>query len=273
MENMERRKPVIVLLLFLILTEMRRIHKLSAVLFTALLLIACRHDYIVKDSGGEYFAVEEKAGQHESTEQFIRPWRDSLDKTMNHIIGVAENTLIVEYPESTLGNFVCDLMLDTLLETDKTGMKNRDNCFCLMNAKGLRAPLPKGEIPLKRVYEIMPFENEAVIIKLDFSQVRVLLDKVAETGGQPVSSNIKMQIKDGKCTSFTVNGNNEERAFWVITSDYIANGGDGFSMLKEAKARENTGYKIRDMIKDAIVSQNATGKKVNAVKDGRVEKI
>lgn len=245
--------------------------------FLPLLLLttlhSCRYEWKVSRSSGTSYSVNDSLSDHLSSEKFIQPYRDSLDKTMNRIIGYSENDLTTEQPEGSLGNFVCDLMLDTLIKMDEVEILNRDNCFCLMNAKGLRAPLAKGEIPLKRVFEIMPFENEAVIVKLSYEKIISLSQNIANAGGHPFSSNVKMKIKDGKCESFTVNGKLENRSYWVITSDYLVNGGDNMAFFKDPQERKNTGYKIRDMIKDRIELLYTQGKKVNGSLDGRVEKL
>jgi len=254
---MKKRKFLIFLVPFLLL----------------IFLHSCRYEWKVSQSSGNYFIINDSLSEHNSSEKFIQPYRDSLDKTMNQVIGYCENDLVTDQPEGTLGNFVCDLMLDTLLKSSKDIKLSRDNCLCLMNARGLRAPLPKGEIPLKRVFEIMPFENEAVMIKLSYEKIILLSENIANAGGHPFSSNVKMKIKDGKCESFTINGKFEKMSYWVITSDYLANGGDNMSFFTEPESRQNTGYKIRDMIKDHIESLNKAGKKADAVKDGRVEKL
>lgn len=261
------------------LTGMKSRHSLffSKQFLLLLLLVSCihscRHKWKVSQSSGTFTSVNDSITYHESSEKFIQPYRDSLDKTMNRIIGFSENNLTTEQPEGNLGNFVCDLMLDTLSNTMPDGKLNRDNCFCLMNAKGLRAPLPKGEIPLKRVFEIMPFENEAVIVKLSQEKIIALSENIASAGGHPISSNVKMKIRNGKCEMFSVNGKSDKSTYWVITSDYLANGGDNMTFFKEADTLINTGYKIRDMIKDRIELLYKQGKQVNATIDGRVEKL
>ena len=251
----------------------RRIFLNFIPLILVLLLYSCRQDWKLSRTSGNYLTVNDSISNHVSSEKLIQPYRDSMDKTMNRIIGYCENNMTSEQPEGSLGNFVCDLMLDTLLKSSSDRTLNRDNCFCLMNAKGLRAPLPKGKIPLKRVFEIMPFENEAVIVKLSYEKIILLSENIANAGGQPFSSNVKMKIKDEKCESFTINGKLEKMSYWVITSDYLANGGDNMSFFIDPQDRQNTGYKIRDLIKDHIESLNNKGEKAKAVLDGRVEKL
>ena len=86
---------------------------------------------------------------------FIEPYRTSIESEMNEIISFTESDLIKNKPVGNLGNFVTDLCL-SYAEAD----------ICIMNNGGLRSSINKGNITVGMIYELMPFENELVIVEL-----------------------------------------------------------------------------------------------------------
>ena len=116
----------------------------------------------------------------------IEPYQTSLKKEMNEVIGEASMNLVKKQPEGTLGNFVADLTLKTALSFDFVDLP-QNNTFCLLNHGGLRAPLSKGEITVGNVYELMPFDNEIVVVELSGQKVLELATYVALYGGHPMS--------------------------------------------------------------------------------------
>ena len=57
--------------------------------------------------------------------------------------------------------------------------------MCVMNNGGLRSTLKKGEITKGMIFELMPFENELVILELDSNDYIQLLQYITKRGGEP----------------------------------------------------------------------------------------
>jgi 2',3'-cyclic-nucleotide 2'-phosphodiesterase (5'-nucleotidase family) len=118
----------------------------------------------------------------------------------------------------------------------------------------------------------MPFENELVVLYLNASSVEKLAKFIVEKGGQPVSSIIIEGRKDS-VVSILINNQKLDKlkTYRVLTSDYLANGGDGILAFKEAVKRDNLNIKVRDAIIEYMRAENTAGRTLNPRLDGRVK--
>ncbi|MFT4545530.1 MAG: 2',3'-cyclic-nucleotide 2'-phosphodiesterase (5'-nucleotidase family) [Bacteroidia bacterium] len=206
-----------------------------------------------------------------SAEEMIAPYRDSLELTMNTILVENDVPLTRGKPESTLGNLIADLLLERAL------MEMADSIrplVCLVNIGGLRVDLPKGPITVGKVFELMPFENELDVIKLSPEKVDEMLAYLNEVGGQPLSGlNVRVSSSTGT-TKYTLDdGESVEEYLYVVTSDYLAEGGDNMNFFKDPLERIRTGIKIRDAIIDDFRVAGLSGKTLSAKLDGRISVI
>lgn len=197
----------------------------------------------------------------------IAPYRSELNKTMSELLAVSDQPLEKNQPEGTLGDFVADL---ALREAQALYLKSKID-FCVLNNGGLRAALPKGNITLKNVFELMPFENELVVLTINGSAASQLFNYIAYKGGVPVS-HLEMKIKDQQALNVKVNGNgfDSTKTYRMVTSDYLANGGDNLEFLKTAISKEYINLKLRDAIIAYLKEQTRNGKNISVFLDNRI---
>ena len=200
-------------------------------IFILLILSSCSNDYSINSSKHEVIRV--KYAVDSNIIKIISPYKNKLDKEMNEVICYTKNNLIKGQPESTLGNFICDLSLE------KT---NGEANICVFNNGGLRDIIPKGDITTRDIYKVMPFENELVILELNNSEYYNLLQYITERGGEPFGGTNIIEKKDTIISDL----NNKEK-IRVLTSDYLANGGDNMSFFINKKQKK-LGIKLRDAI-------------------------
>ncbi|WP_345952803.1 5'-nucleotidase [Mucilaginibacter sp. PAMB04168] len=189
---------------------------------------------------------------------------------MNRVIGQSAQALTKsDDPETLLGNFYADAVLAEAKKIEP----NID--FAVPTTKGgLRNDLAQGNINLSTMFEMMPFENELVTLKLKGTDVEALLNFIAVTNGQPVSA-IRLKIKDKQPVNVLVKGQPFDRmkTYIVLTSDYLANGGDNIAGFSTPLERKVLGLRVRDALINYVKLQTAAGKTVNAQLDGRVTKL
>jgi 5'-nucleotidase len=126
--------------------------------------------------------------------------------------------------ESPEGNLFADLMRSARKDADVT----------MVNGGGLRADLPAGELTYGALFEAMPFDNRFATLKMKGSVLRAILAKNLErtTGIYSVSGvhvtaecqtgKLAVRIEhDGKKGEVT-----DEEIITVVTSDFVATGGD-----------------------------------------------
>ncbi len=198
--------------------------------------------------------------------QIITPYKTELDAEMNEVIGEFGNEMSRARPESSLGNFVCDMLVKegSLIYGDTID-------FAVYNYGGIRLDVV-GEGPVTRgkIFEILPFENFAVIVNLDASAVRMLLQKIIDEKGWPIGG-IRFNVKNNQPENILIQNMpfDSSRIYKVIMNDYMANGGDNLSFLTNAKV-ELLNITIRDLALQYIQKEFKAGRKIYSTPDGRI---
>ncbi|MBF9253367.1 5'-nucleotidase C-terminal domain-containing protein [Pontibacter sp. 172403-2] len=200
------------------------------------------------------------------TEAVIAPYRRQVTEKMSEVIGFAPEALGKAEYESPLGNFVVDLQI-----AQSQPLYGKPIDLSLTTNGGLRQPLPKGEINVGDVFELMPFENELVVLTLDGSTVQELFDYAVEKKWAPIGG-ATYTVKNGKPTDIKIGGQpfDPAKSYTLVTSDYLAGGGDDLNMLKKATKTEKVGLLLRDAILQQIRQLTAAGQPVTADTDSRV---
>lgn len=234
-------------------------------------LIGCQSSSYFKTKNSSTPINSEIANQ-EQVDLMIKPYKEKLDAEMNEVLVISAE----EFPkergksETKLGNLVADLSLEVANNIYKPLDKTNID-FCLINFGGLRSSLPKGEITRGKVFELMPFENELVVVTISEIKLIELLLYLKSVGGQPIAG-FEIIFSDKTTESelkqlFTTNGTSN---FKILTSDYLANGGDKMNFFLEPIKIEPVGIKLRDAIIDYCVDQNKKGKQLTSKLDGRI---
>ena len=198
---------------------------------------------------------------------FLKPYADSLQKSMQQVIGFAVNNLYKKQPEGgALGNFITDAILTMSRQKSKEHIH-----AALLNSGGVRSFIPKGDITVERIFELMPFDNVVVFQEIDGKILQMLLDKIANDGGWPIAG-ISFSINtQKKATNILIEGKpiSENELYTIALPDYVANGGSNCEMLKPIE-KKNTNYLIRDALLDYTKMQTAQGKPIDAKTENRI---
>ena len=201
----------------------------------------------------------------------IAPYKVQYSKIMDDVLAVSEQVMMKDNPEGLLGNFTADIILNKANELCK------DSCsvdICLLNNGGLRNPLPKGNITRGNVFQLMPFENEIVILQLNGNAVKEMLDFLANKGGMPIAG-MRMKIKNNMAADATIGGKpfDISKSYTVVTSDYLANGGDNMTFFANAIRKITIGKLLRNAIIEYLQEESEKGNTIKVKKDGRIEKV
>ena len=197
--------------------------------------------------------------------KFLLPYSDSMKAVMNKVIGFSVDGMMKRKPESSLGNFMADAM-KTMAE--KKFGKKIDAAF--VNYGGIRYNLPKGNITVGNIYEVMPFDNLIVLQQVSGTTLRKFLNKIAGDGGWPVSG-IEMGIENKQAVNILINNTpiNDSTLYTIANSDYIANGGDDCAMLKKILS-VSIGYLFRDALIEYAGMLTAQGKSLDVELQKRI---
>lgn len=158
--------------------------------------------------------------------------------------------------ESAEGNWFTDLMLAARPEAQ----------VALTNGGGLRADMPAGDLTYGQLFEAMPFDNRFALVDVKGSHLRSLVSTNMQRGGGILSWGglaAKGRCKAGKLDlSISVGGKplDDNKAYKLVTSDFLASGGDG--LVGRLKLPDGaitiTDVIIRDAIADILRKQKGT---------------
>lgn len=202
----------------------------------------------------------------DSVTAMVAPYKAQLDAEMNEVLGNVSVELTKQKPESTLGNWVADVMLETLQQD------GQQVDFSIVNYGGLRVPyISAGPLTTGELFELSPFDNMIMIVDVPGLVLDTILQQIAATEGWPVSKGVKLVIKNKMLVSSQISNQpiDPKRIYKVATLDYVANGGDDMKSFIPL-SRKQTGKVLRDMLIAYVKKTTASGKEITSSIEGRI---
>lgn len=233
-----------------------------------LALTACVKQPVKYQATFEKIAVASWADSLPDTgyEQVLAPYKQSLDEQMGSTIGEAAQTLSAYTPESPLSNWAADALRDAA-----TAFIGQPADIGVVNMGGLRCDIPQGPITLRRMFELMPFDNQLAIVWLKGSDIVDLCQGFARYGGQGVSG-LTFYIEGESATHVQIDGKAivPEQEYSISTNDYLVAGNDDMMPFTRHTKRIDTGMTVRDAFINAVKKATKKGKAIDASIEGRV---
>jgi 2',3'-cyclic-nucleotide 2'-phosphodiesterase (5'-nucleotidase family) len=218
-------------------------------------LLACSSHLNIS---GSKVPLNTDSNEKQEVSFFISPFKDSMERAMNLILAESSVSMEVGRPSSFLGNWASDALFVNQTRT----VKLSEPIFCLLNTGGLRSSIGKGPVTLGDIFRIMPFENSVVWLRLPISSLDKIEYYLQQSGGEPISNASMIQGK------LTVNGVSENtRYFWVITTDYLANGGDRMDFFQDAIERSDK----KTLLRDVFIEEAKTQKNLIVSSENRIQ--
>jgi len=239
------------------------------VFLISLSIISCSKQVYTADIDTSYYRINKRNKTDKDLDKLISPYKAQLDAEMNEVIAFNEKEMTKARPNSTLGNWFADALLE-----EAEYVYKREIDMAMQNYGGIRVSfLKQGDITVGNIYELMPFDNQLVLLTMDGKLLQQLLDRVCEKGGWPISGTLKF-TKDGeKAVDIFIKGEPFDitKKYTVALADYIANGGDNCFFLDQAE-REDNEELIRDLIIDHLKRKPASEKNLLADDSKRILK-
>ena len=126
--------------------------------------------------------------------------------------------------------------------------------LAIINKGGLRCDIPKGKVSKGQLINLVPFRNNIRVLDLKGSDLLAVLDSMAITGGNGVSRQVDaVYDRDARRTvRATVGGKDvdPERTYRIATIDYLANGGDYLTPLRNGRrVTDSSGMLYDDLVR------------------------
>ncbi|HEY6232617.1 MAG TPA: 5'-nucleotidase C-terminal domain-containing protein [Pyrinomonadaceae bacterium] len=176
----------------------------------------------------------------------------------------------------SLGNFVVDG-----IRVESSRKLGKPILLAVTNGGGLRKnAISEGDLTLRDIFELLPFENALVAFDLTGAQVVELLRVVVGHRDAQSGARIKYRVNAQKqleleSVKLLIDGVEKEidpaAVYTVISIDYLLNvtGGDYATVLKQATNTRPLGLTIRDAITDYVKAETAAGREIKSTLDGR----
>lgn len=185
---------------------------------------------------------------------------------VKRVIAYSPEAMVSEYPESALSNWFADNLMRA---TEKAAGRKVD--ISIGNFGGIRVDMPSGDVTVDDIRSMFPFRNDLVYLVLRGSDVRHILDWMAENGFQ-VLGGVKVAAKDGKIVSAEIDGKplDDNALYGVATVSFLLDGGDGLYLARNAVEEVDIPVDIYNAMLDVIEEDTAAGRQIEGRRDGRV---
>jgi 2',3'-cyclic-nucleotide 2'-phosphodiesterase (5'-nucleotidase family) len=202
----------------------------------------------------------------------IEPARKEIQAGFGKVLTTAPNGLLRgrSGEENLLGYWIADAMRARAAAILGVPVK-----FAFTNGGGIRGNVKPGEVKVGDVFEVMPFENEMMVVELTGAEVvTVVKESFRRRGGEP-SSGVKAGLTGTlEKPEFTITWEDgspiaPDELVKVATSDYLYGGGDSYPTLKKGRRPYTTGLAIRQVLLDVCQELGKTGKNLLPPASGR----
>lgn len=246
---------------------------LLLLLVSTLYLGSCTNSYKVIETNSENNTVISELSTTDSLYVLVKPYKIKLEASMLEVLNTSSVDMERGVPEGLLNNFVADLTLTTARSHSSDFID-----VCLLNNGGLRVPILKGEVTRGMIFELMPFENELIVLELGGEEMTELINYVVKrsTIGNTKTgvsiSGMRVTITNGQASHVMIGTREYDplKTYRIVTSDYLAGGGDEMTFFSGAISTEKLNLKLRDAILDYIIDLGKKNINLDAELDGRV---
>ncbi len=176
----------------------------------------------------------------------LAKYTEQVNREMGKVVGRSEADLGVSKTglDSNIGNWFADAM---------RRQARTDAAF--QNTAGIRAELRKGDILLRDVFQVMPFENTLVVLTMTGDQVvRLIADNLRGGSSKLQLSGLKVKFRQTPegprdiAVEFGGKPLAPGQKITVATNNYLTTGGTGGKVFSEAEKSEDTMLPIRDLL-------------------------
>jgi 2',3'-cyclic-nucleotide 2'-phosphodiesterase (5'-nucleotidase family) len=193
--------------------------------------------------------------------KILEPYNEKVKIKMGEVIGEAtDDVTYSKTTESPLANMIAD----AFREKGKTQI-------AIHNVGGIRANISKGKVTWGSIFEVLPFQNTMVTLKLTGAQLKKTLEQ--GTGNVAVSG-IRVQFDRKRPAggrllwASTLEGAplDDSKLYSLTTNDFVLAGGDGFTEFAKGTDIVDSGFYLRDAFVDYVKSRRVLTPKT----DGRI---
>ena len=202
---------------------------------------------------GKQIQITDSFEKDKEFEEFIAPYRERIEEEMEGVLAYTPKAMTKsDYKFNTpIGNMMADAVMEIAnpIFNKRTG---NDIDLVILNYGGIRSGINAGDLTIRTAYDIMPFENEVAVAKLNSDEIHALVNYLVKNKvAHPIAGLQVTLDADGNLKNAKVNGKQIQNiAYNVATSDYLIKGGDRMDFFKTAEEVHTLDYKLRNLFID-----------------------
>ncbi|MFI1772161.1 5'-nucleotidase C-terminal domain-containing protein [Thalassobellus citreus] len=227
-------------------------------LLNILFFLNCKQDtYHLKKIEGQQIPITDSLSVNSEIEDFITPYRANLQKKIDSVLAYSKK----DYSKTdnklntAIGNFIADAIFKEANPVFKM-RTGKDIDMVILNYGSIRSSISKGDITINTAYRIMPFESGIVVVAMTGSQIKNLVSFLVKSREAHPISKLKLSIdKDFNLINYRINEQvvETDKIYYVASSDYLYNGGDGMTFFKPNDSLYVLNYKVRNALIDNFI--------------------
>ena len=236
------------------MVNLKKYHALSryfVLILTVFTVFSCAEKKLhINKIQGKQIPVTEAISETKSIENFIAPYRKHIDEDLSTVLAYAPENIDKKGAWQTkIGNLQSTV---TLASANKVfGLReNKSVDICLLNNGGIRSIINKGNITTRTAFELMPFENNLVVVSLKGEQILEIVNYIIkEKKPHPLAGLTFTIDKNDVAKAILVQKQplDLQKIYFVATNDYLYNGGDNMNFFKKAIQLYDLDYKVRNV--------------------------
>lgn len=228
-----------------------------------------RSDKVTSFKNTLNYLYDDEVPDDEQMLKVIGKWKDKLKQITDEVVTTSPSALTRSYgEESNMGDMVADAMLNAHPEYD----------FAVTNSGGLRQDIDAGLVRVGDLISAFPFPNTVVQLQMKGSDMRAIFEHGAglTNGILQVSKGVEVVYDESKpvgsrIVKCNIKGEplDDRKTYKVLTSNFLADGGDGFLVFKKTLSYKNTGVGILESMVKYLKKFKTFDQKI----EGRVRKL
>ncbi|MDU8910373.1 bifunctional metallophosphatase/5'-nucleotidase [Aestuariicoccus sp. MJ-SS9] len=217
----------------------------------------------VTEAVGEPILLDAAVTEDGGTKARITEAAAPLDEIRNRVVAEAAEAIegdrsVCRAVECPMGNLVADAMLDRV--------KDQGIEIAIANGGGLRASIDAGPVTMGEVLTVLPFQNTLSTFRVTGATVVEALEngvsQIEDGGGRfPQVSGMSFTVdpaaEPGSRVSEVMVGGapiEMDKLYGVVSNNFVRNGGDGYSMFRDAQDAYDFGPDLADVTAEYLAS-------------------
>ncbi len=190
----------------------------------------------------EFVPMSPGLPEDDGLKALVGDYNDRFEAEMSKVVCTSLQDFSVEkvrQEESALGDMVADA-LRAQVGAD----------VALFNGGNFRSGLYNGPITFGALYEMLPYDNFLLRLKVSGSRLREVLAHGGSQwgdGGFPQVSGMRLRYLDGKLAEASIGGEplDDSREYTLLVTDFVGSGGDGYPFAEDPYGPGLTGLEQR----------------------------